>query len=78
MSTRTIIEINHDYLSDARTEFNGLVAALRHASENELKEMFRYSNAVKVLAQRHHSYDMKVVIASSPYTDLPSGDEERQ
>lgn len=70
MSIRTIIEINHDHLKEAGGVLEDLVAALGHQGFNELKAECEKSQAVRVLAQRHHSYDMEVVIASSPYTAL--------
>lgn len=75
MSWRTIIEINHDHLRDAGGELADLVEDLGHRCLSELKEQYRYSSAVKVLAQRHHSYDMRVVIASSPDTPLQKSPE---
>ena len=53
MGFRTIIEINHDYLKDAAGEIADLLRALPHASEADLKEEYRFSNAIKVLRQRN-------------------------
>lgn len=71
MSIRTIIEINHDCLPEVGGALAELVKMLPYASENEARERMSMSSGVRVLARRHHSYDMKVIIADSPDTPLP-------
>lgn len=71
MSIRTIIEINHDNLKEAEGVISDLIQALPHASWDEIRDELAKSNAVRYIGQRHHSYDMKLVIATSPYTPLP-------
>lgn len=56
MSIRTIIEINHDYLSEADGVLQDLLQALPHQGLAELQAECAKSNAVRVVAQRHHSY----------------------
>jgi hypothetical protein len=70
MSWRTIIEINHDCLPEVGAALAELVKMLPYASENEVRERLSMSSGVRFLARRHHSYDMKVVIAQSPDTPL--------
>jgi hypothetical protein len=77
MSIRTIIEINHDHLREAEGVIADLIRALPHSCEREIREELAKSNAVRFIGQRHHSYDMKLVIAQSPYTPLPSPTGDR-
>ena len=62
MGQRTIIEINHDHLKEAALEIVDLINALPHASERELKEEYRYSNAIKVLARRDSYAKITLVV----------------
>jgi len=61
MSTRTIIEINHDYIPDIKlSEIEDLLMSLRGTRvTGELNKSggrpFVWSNAIRILAQRHHS-----------------------
>ena len=54
MSTRTLIEINHDYLPEAMEEVIQIVQKLGYAGLRELKERHD-TRGVVVLSQRHHS-----------------------
>lgn len=71
MSMRTIIEINHDHLREAEGVISDLIQALPHASEDDIKRELEKSNGVRFVGRRHHSYDMKLVIANRPYSPLP-------
>lgn len=61
MSTRTIIEINHDYANDLLTMpaemFRGLImqAALKKAHDQDEIERQCISNGIDILGSRHHS-----------------------
>ena len=61
MSTRTIIEINHDFLRErGRVELMDLWSALPSSEVARLLNLsggkpFNWSSGVRVLAQRHHS-----------------------
>ncbi len=70
VSQRTIIEINHDYLPEVAAALDELVKMLPYASANEVREHLSMSSGVRFLARRHHSYDMKVLIAQRPDTPL--------
>ncbi len=68
MSTRTIIEINHDYLTDLERDpdhFADLLYQLRgSAVTGELNkgETPRIGPGMRVLAQRHHSETLKLTV----------------
>lgn len=64
MSTRTIIELNHDYIANARTlgDLHDLLRKLRSSEvTGELNrhggKPFTWSgnHAIRILGQRHHS-----------------------
>lgn len=56
MSTRTIIEINHDCLTgDVLETLSQLVAAMPSTGPGGLRALARDSNGVRVLGQRHHA-----------------------
>lgn len=64
MSIRTIIEINHDHLTDVtRAELLDLLNELRGSlvtgllNRNDSKP-FSWSTGVRILAQRHHSDEL--------------------
>jgi hypothetical protein len=55
VSTRTVIEINHDYLNLATAhDLMWLLRHLGHSSMPELRETIG-SSGVRILGQRHHS-----------------------
>lgn len=60
MSTRTIIEINHDYLRRIADDPEKLIAFVRRlgASRGEAEKIAPYG--IKVLTERHHSEEMKL------------------
>lgn len=68
MSTRTIIEINHDHLNARQMEeladlFNTLgsstVTGLLNRNDGKA---FSWSTGILVLAQRHHSETLKLTV----------------
>lgn len=68
MSTRTIIEINHDHLRPAQLEeltdlFNtlGSSAVTGLLNKNDGKA-FNWSAGIRVLAQRHHSETLQLTV----------------
>lgn len=60
MSTRTIIEINHDALAQAKLTVDEVIAALPSHGLRELRQITEGSTGVRILAQRHHSDDLFV------------------
>lgn len=60
MSTRTIIEINHDYLHRIADDTEKLIAFVRRlgASRGEAEKIAPYG--IKVLAERHHTEEMRL------------------
>lgn len=68
MSTRTVIEINHDYLSNLEKypeQFLDMLKALRGSSiTGELNNGLTpiVADGVRVLGQRHHSERLKLEI----------------
>lgn len=64
MSTRTVIEINHDYLSDLSHEPEHMAEVIRALQSCDLKRL--QHNAVpgiRVLGQRHHSETLNLKVA---------------
>lgn len=68
MSTRTIIEINHDYLSDLSKDddayFKVLLSMLRSgvgANENDWNTSLGVPG-IRILGQRHHSETLKLEV----------------
>lgn len=62
MSTRTIIEINHDYVADLienppymETFLRALRGSEIPASLNKLGRPYEFAPGIRVLGQRHHS-----------------------
>lgn len=60
MSTRTIIEINHDFLHDIEKHPEAFVRLLRALKGSEINGMLNSARqpnflGMRVLAQRHHS-----------------------
>ena len=58
MSTRTIIEINHDYMHDLDDpeQIKKLLTALRSGFvERYISSTMHVAPGVRILAQRHHS-----------------------
>lgn len=68
MSIRTIIEVNHDFLyalENDPQEWRRLIDALHSSAFNaELNkgETPRVSSAIRILGQRHHSEQLKIVV----------------
>lgn len=67
MSTRTVIEINHDYLADLESsgQFETLLHDLRGSSVPAALnkgEQPRYGSGIRVLGQRHHSETLKLTV----------------
>ena len=63
MSTRTIIEINHDYLHDLTHEPDHMAEVLRALASCDLKRIARNAvPGVRVLGQRHHSETLKLTV----------------
>lgn len=62
MGQRTIIEINHDYLPQAGEEIAHLISMLPHAGIQQLKDEFRYSSVIKVLAHRDSYHKLKLEV----------------
>lgn len=65
MSTKTIIEIDHDHLEGAVEQFAALVLQLGGSLiQRDLKtnagQPVRYSDAITIYAQRHHSKSVSV------------------
>lgn len=52
MSTRTIVEINHDYWQDLEDDPDAMKKLLRAISDHEYMEAPR---GIRVLRSRHHS-----------------------
>ena len=69
MSTRTIIEINHDYLTDANLES---LVALWHALSGSVipgrlnasggRPVQYQGSGIRILAQRHHSETLNLKV----------------
>ena len=61
MSTRTVIEINHDYLSDLLGDTEHFASLLRDLSGSSITGMLNKGETplvavgIRVLGQRHHS-----------------------
>ena len=70
MSTRTIIEINHDFANDLLSMpaemFRGLImqAALKQASDQDEIERQCLSSGIDILGSRHHSEYLTVSTTS--------------
>lgn len=66
MSTRTIIEINHDYLHDLIAhpeQLSHLIMALRWASPPDVERMLESSTqGLRFLGRRHHSETLKLEV----------------
>jgi hypothetical protein len=68
MSTRTVIEINHDYLSRLIEHPDLLQALLRMLRSSEITGMLnagapvQLGSGVTVWGQRHHSETLKLVV----------------
>lgn len=66
MSTRTIIEINHDYLHDLRTRDSFLWARLlldlAGCELNADERQFFAAHGIRILGSRHHSNSMTLTI----------------
>lgn len=69
MSTRTIIEINHDYLKAQELEelldlFNTLGSSNVTGLLNKNKgNAFNWSTGIRILGQRHHSETLKLEVS---------------
>lgn len=66
MSTRTIIEINHDYIHDLDNpeSFEKLLRALRSGFlSKHIESTMHIVPGVRVLGQRHHSETLKLTIS---------------
>lgn len=65
MSTRTIIEINHDYLwglTDVDRDAMQLIAALRMLASGKEECKAALPSGVRILGQRHHSETLKLEV----------------
>lgn len=65
MSTRTIIEINHDYIADLAKRPDDLakwVKSLGHLSHVELAKFRGTPYGIRFLGQRHHSETLKLEV----------------
>lgn len=65
MSIRTIIEINHDYLSSLFKDDHAmeqLVKAVRDSYSGDPKYMRPPPNGIRILGVRHHSEKLKLEI----------------
>ena len=63
MSTRTIIEINHDHLHDLKRYPERLVAFLRALGLTDERHLQANTpNGIRVLAQRHHTTKLTVEV----------------
>lgn len=70
MSTRTVIEINHDYLSRLMKDPQPLYQLLRSMCSSDLTGALneakgapvRMGNGIDVLGQRHHSETLKLEV----------------
>lgn len=68
MSTRTIIEINHDYLHRLEREPDLMKHLLRAMCSSDLtgalntRGQVRMDGGITVLAQRHHSETLKLEV----------------
>lgn len=68
MSTRTIIEINHDCLRPSDLE--NLLALWKQLGSSEVARLLnvsggdpvRWSNGLRILGQRHHSETLKLEV----------------
>ena len=65
MSTRTLIEINHDFLPEAQERLTKLLRDLRHAGGRDLCEDYDGIHGVRVIAQRHHSEPFYISVPMS-------------
>lgn len=66
MSTRTVIEINHDYMHDLDNPetLQKLLQALRSGHVNRyIESTMHIVPGIRVLAQRHHSETIKLTIS---------------
>jgi hypothetical protein len=68
MSTRTIIEINHDHLNPRELAelidlFNMLGSSNITGMLNKFGKAFNYSPGIRVLGQRHHSETLKLEVS---------------
>ncbi len=62
MSTRTIVEINHDYLHDLLAHPERINVFLVHLKGTLLDVANVTPNGIKVLGQRHHSETLKFTV----------------
>ena len=62
MSIRTIIEINHDYFPESKQALSDLVEILSYASEGEVAEKLRATNALRFITRRHHSQEIRIEV----------------
>jgi hypothetical protein len=67
MSTRTIIEINHDFLADLERNPETLMGILRQLGGCSITGMLNrgeipYSGGIRILAQRHHSETLNLTV----------------
>lgn len=66
MSTRTIIEINHDYLQDLHDKGHiGLALFMTLCSSGNMDTMNadrKKPQGIRALGQRHHSETLKLVV----------------
>lgn len=58
MSTRTIIEINHDWWQELERD-DAMHAILMHLNDKQRNDLPR---GVRVLGQRHHSEELKLIV----------------
>lgn len=74
MSTRTLIEVNHDFIPEAIERLTELLKELGHASERDLQAKYNGIRGVRVYAQRHHSGQFYLrAIDGMLFRDCPSG-----
>jgi hypothetical protein len=62
MSTRTVIEINHDYLHDLLEHPEGMVQLLRALRQTQRYAETQTPPGVRILGQRHHSETLELSI----------------
>jgi len=62
MSTRTVIEINHDVLADLIAWPNAIEKFLWALSSTEETARRAAPNGIRILGQRHHSETLKLTV----------------
>lgn len=68
MSIRTVIEINHDYLTDLEHDPEDFFDLLKRLRGSEITGLLnsgdkpRFGSGITVLGQRHHSEALKLTV----------------